>query len=148
MRKFLAFLATAWIGVTLAAAWVSVDHELAYDLTFLDAAGTRADVGRDWLLGWGSGLAAPMWAVAAMALVTVLAMFSGGGGRLGAFLVALIAGGSIAFTFSNRPSTRRLQELAGDSTESGLLLATLVLAGLLVLLGLVTWATTPRDRYS
>ena len=145
VRKVLVVLSVAWVGVSLGAAWIAVDRHLAYDLSFLDEPGRAGDIGHDWLLGWGSGLAAPMWAVAAMALATALSTFGGGGGRLGALLVALIAGGSIAYTFANRPATQRLRELGGDRVEAWLLVATLVLAGLLVLLGLVAWATTPRD---
>ena len=145
MRKVLVVLSVAWIAVSLAAAWVSVDRRLAHDLSFLDEPGRAGDIGHDWLLGWGSGLAVPMWAVAAMALATALSTYGGGGGRLGALLVALVAGGSIGYTFANRPATQRLRELGGDGVEAWLLLPTLVLAGLLVLLGLVAWATIPRD---
>lgn len=143
MRKVLVVLAAGWIGVSLAAAWVSVERRLAYDLSFVDRPGSAGEIGRDWLLGWGSGLAAPMWLMAAMAVATALSANGGGAGRLGALLVALCGGASIAFTFANRPAAQRLRAL-GDGVESWLVLATLATATLLVLLGLLAWATAPK----
>ena len=141
-------VAVAWVGVTLAAAWVSVDREQPYSLTFLDRAGVKDQVGQDWLAGWGTGFAAPMAAVAAVAVVGAFSAQTGRAGRLAAFVLALLGGASIAFTLSNRPSTARLRALDVDTTESGLLIATLALAALLVLLGFMTWLTAPRDRWS
>lgn len=148
MRKLLALLAAAWIGVSLAAAWVSVDRKLPYDLAFLDRAGARNDVGSDWLTGWGTGLAVPMWAIAAVAVLTTTAMFTGAAGRFGAFLLSVAAGGAIAHTLANQPATDRLRDIAADGTAGGLVVASLALAGLLVLVGLVTWVTTPNPRFT
>lgn len=147
MRKLLVFFAAVWVGVNLAAAWVSVDRALPHDLTFLDQAGSRDRIGEDWLYGWGTGLTVPMGVVAAVAVLAALAAATGASGRIGAFLLAVLGGASIAFTFADRPATERLRAVENDVTESSLLIASLVLAALLVLVGFTTWLTSPRDRY-
>lgn len=144
----LVLLAVAWVGVTLAAAWLSVDHSLPYDLVFLDAPGDASRIGDDWLFGWGTGLAAPMPLVAAVAVLAALSTLGGVAGRTGAFLVALLGGASIAYTLSDRPATDRLGSVAAETTEASLLIASLCLAALLVLIGLGAWLTAPRQRWS
>jgi len=148
VRKLLVLLAVAWVGVSLAAAWVSVEHEVPYGLSFLDRPGPPDRVGDDWLRGWGTGLTVPMGVVAAMAVLAALSALGNSAGRAGAFLLALLGGASIAFTLSSRPATERLRAVGADTTESGLVIATLVLAGLIVLIGLTAWLTAPRERWS
>lgn len=148
VRRLVVLLAVCWVGVNLAAAWVSVDRKVPYDLAFLDRPGGPDRVGEDWLYGWGCGLAVPMAAVAAMAVLAAMSALSGGAGRLGSFLVAVLGGASVAYTLANAPATERLQALGTDTTESALLIASLSLGGLLVLVGLIAWLTSPRDAWS
>jgi hypothetical protein len=147
VRKLLVLLAVAWVGVTLGAAWVSVDREIPHDLSFLDAQGAVDKVGEDWLYGWGTGLAAPLAAVAAVAVFAVLASMDRAAGRLGAFVLAVLGGLSVAFTLSNQVTHDRLRDTSAEPLETGLVIATLALAGLMVLVGFTTWLTAPRDRY-
>jgi len=148
MRRLLVLLAAGWVAVTLAAAWVAVDRKVGYDLAFFAEAGRAARVEEDWLYGWGTGFAGPMWLVAAVAVLTALSTLSGAAGRIGAFLVALLGGASIAYTLANRPATERLRAFESDLTVSWLLTATLALAGLLALVGFTVWLTAPRDQWS
>ncbi|MGH8894426.1 MAG: hypothetical protein ACRDWY_14150 [Actinomycetes bacterium] len=147
MRKVLVLLVVGWVGVSLAAAWVSVDRKLPYDLSFLDERGAADRIGDDWLYGWGTGLAAPMPFVAAMAVLAALSALTGAAGRAGAFLVALLGGLSLAYMLSSRPAHDRLTDTGADGTETALVFATLGLAGLLVLIGLTSWLTAPREPY-
>lgn len=144
MRKLLVLLAAGWIGVSLAAAWVSYDRKLPYDLMSLDRTGTTGRIGDDWLFGWGAGLTVPMWVVAAGAVLTVTATLGGGAGRFGAFVLMLVAAASIAYTVDSRHARAQLADLGGDTTASALVVSSLALAGLVVLLGFVAWLTTPR----
>lgn len=146
MRKLLVFLGAAWIATQIAGALVSVDHERPYDLSFLDEPGVTAKIGDDWLHGWGTGLAMPLGVLAAAAILTVLVSFGGGWGRLGAFLMMVVGGLSIGFTLTNQVTYDRLDAVKADRVETGLIVASLGLAGLLVVIGLVTVITTPRAR--
>lgn len=148
MRRLLVLLAAGWVAVTLAAARVAVDRKVGYDLAFFAEAGRAARVEEDWLYGWGTGFAGPMWLVAAVAVLTALSTLAGAAGRIGAFLVALLGGASIVYTLANRPATERLRTFESDPTVSWLLTATLALAGLLVLVGFTVWLTAPRDQWS
>jgi len=147
VRKLLVLLGVAWIGVTLGAAWLSVDQTVPYDLSFLDQAGAEDRVGEDWLSSWGTGLAAPLGAVAAGAVLTVLASMDGAAGRLGAFLLAVLGGLSVAFTLSNDVTYDLLRSRSDEPVQTALVAATLALGGLLVLVGFTTWLTAPRERY-
>jgi len=147
VRKLLVLLGVAWIGVTLGAAWVSVDQSVPYDLSFLDQAGAEDMVGEDWLKSWGTGLAAPLAAVAAGAVLTVLASMDGAAGRIGAFLLAVLGGLSVAFTLSNEVTYDLLTSSSDEPVQTALVAATLAIGGLLVLVGFTTWLTAPRERY-
>jgi len=148
VRKLLVLLAIAWVGVTLGAAWVSVDEEIPYDLSFLDAQGATDQVGVDWLRGWGTGLAAPLAGVAAVAVMVVLSSMDRSAGRLGTFLLADLGGLSLAYTLSNQVTYDRLRDTSADPVEIALVGATLALAGLMVLVGITAWLTAPRTRYA
>jgi hypothetical protein len=147
VRRFLVLLGIAWVGVTLGAAWVAVDQSVPYDLSFLDSTGTADMVGEDWLYGWGTGLAAPLAAVAAGAILTVLASMDGAAGRLGAFLLAVLGGLSVAYLLANQPVHDLLRDRSKEPVQTALVAATLVLGALLVLVGFTTWLTAPRERY-
>lgn len=146
MRRLLVLLGVAWIAANLLGAWVSVRHDRPYDLSFVDRPGTVPRIGDDWLHGWGTGLAMPLGVLAAAAVLTVLASFGGGLGRLTAFLLMLLGAASLAFTLANQPTYDRLQAPTSNRAETALIVATLVLAALLVLVGLLTVITTPRTR--
>jgi hypothetical protein len=147
VRKLLVLVAVAWVGVTLGAAWLSVDQTIPYDLSFLDETGAKDTVGEDWLRSWGTGLAAPLGAVADAAILTVLASMDRAPGRLGAFLLAVLGGLSVAFTLSNDVTYDLLRNRSDEPIQTALVAATLALGGLLVLLGFTTWLTAPRERY-
>lgn len=147
MRKLLVLLAVAWVGVTLGAAWVSVDEKIPYDLSLLDAQGAVDQVGEDWLRGWGTGLAAPLAGVAAVAIMAVMSSLDRAAGRLGTFLLAVLGGLSVAYSLSNQVTHDRLRDTGADPVETALVVATLALAGLMVLVGITTWLTAPRERY-
>jgi hypothetical protein len=147
VRKLLVLVAVAWVGVTLGAAWLAVDQSIPYDLSFLDDPGAVDTVGEDWLRSWGTGLAAPLVAVAAGAILAVLASMDGAPGRLGAFLLAVLGGLSVAFTLSNDVTYDLLRNQSDEPIQTALVAATLALGGLLVLLGFTTWLTAPRERY-
>lgn len=148
MRKFLVLIAVAWVATTLGAASVAVERKLTYDLAFLDTAGTRNRISEDWIYGWGTGLAAPLGAVALVAIFAVVSSMDRGAGRFGAFTLALLGGLSLAYTLSNQLTEERLRSTGTQPLETGLVVATLALAGLLVLVGFTTWLTAPRERYS
>lgn len=148
MRKFLVLLAVAWVATTLGAASVAVERKLTHDLAFLDAAGASNRVSEDWIYGWGTGLAAPLGAVALVAVLAVLSSMDHAPGRFGAFLLAVTGGLSLAYTLSNQVTEERLRSTGAQPLETGLVVATLALAGLLVLVGFTTWLTAPRERYS
>jgi hypothetical protein len=147
VRKLLVLLGVAWVGVTLGAAWLAVDQTVPYDLSFLDSPGADDMVGEDWLYGWGTGLAAPLAAVAAGAVLTVLASMDGAAGRLGAFLLAVLGGLSVAYMLANDPVHDLLRDRSEEPVQTALVAATMVLGGLLVLVGFTTWLTAPRERY-
>jgi hypothetical protein len=147
VRKLLVLVAVAWVAVSLGAAWLAVDHEVPYDLSFLDARGDSSNVGEDWLYGWGTGLAAPMAGAAAGLILAVTSSMDRAAGRLGAFLLAILGGLSIAYTLANQVTEDRLRNTGTEPVETGLVIATLALAGLLVLVGFTTWLTAPRERY-
>jgi len=147
VRKFLVLLAVAWVGVTLGAAWLAVDQTIPYDLAFLDRQGDEDRVGEDWLYGWGTGLAAPLGAVAAGAILAVLSSMDGAAGRLGAFLLAVLGGLSVAYTLSNQVTEELLRSRSEEPVQTALVAATLALGALMVLVGFTTWLTAPRERY-
>ncbi len=144
MRRLLVFLGVMWIAANLAGAWVSVRHHLPYDLEFVDEPGVRSRIGDDWLHGWGTGLAMPLWFVALVAVLTVLSSFGGNATRLSAALVVLAGAGSVAFTLYNTPAADRLKAAGADRTEGAIVIATLMLAALMVLVGFLTVITTPK----
>ena len=147
MRKLLVLLAVAWVGVTLGAAWVAVDQTIPYDLALLDRQGPEDRVGEDWLYGWGTGLAAPLAAAAAGAILAVLSSMDGAAGRLGAFLLAVLGGLSVAYTLSNQVTEELLRSRSEEPVQTALVAATLALGALMVLVGFTTWLTAPRERY-
>lgn len=147
MRKLLVLVAVAWVAVTVGAAWLAVDHVVPHDLAFLDGPGDSKLVGEDWLFGWGTGLAAPLGAAAAGLILAVMSSMDRAAGRLGAFLLAVLGGLSLAYTLANAVTEDRLRDTGAEPVESGLVIATLALAGLMVLLGFTTWLTAPRERY-
>lgn len=138
-------LAVVWVGANLAGAWLAVDRKLPYDLGVIDAVGRRGDVSDDWLLGWGTGLAMPLAAIAAMGILAVLCTLPGAAGRVGTFAIALLGGSSVAFTLANRLSHDRLAATGTDRIESGLIITTLASAALLVLVGLGAWLSAARE---
>ncbi len=143
MRKLLVFLGVAWIATNLLGAWVSVSNHRAYDLKFVDQAGTEGRIDDDWLHGWGTGLAMPLWVLAVAAVLTVLVSFGGGVGKVAAFLMMIVGGLSVAFTLSNQLTYDRLQATEVDRTETAIIIASLGLAVLIVLFGFLTVITTP-----
>lgn len=147
MRKLLVLVAVAWVAVSLGAAWLAVDQEVPYDLSFLDVRGDSSNVGEDWLYGWGTGLSAPMAGAAAGLILAVTSSMDRAAGRLGAFLLAILGGLSIAYTLANQITEERLRSTGTEPVETGLVIATLALAGLMVLVGFTTWLTAPRERY-
>ncbi len=146
MRRLLVFLGVMWVAANLAGAWVSVDHDRPYDLSFLDTPGKVDRIGDDWLYGWGTGLSVPLWFLAAVAILTVVVSFGGGATKFGAVLVMLAGAASLAFSLSNKLTLDRLDATAADRTETAIIAATLFLAGMLVLVGLLTVITTPRQH--
>lgn len=144
VRKLLVFLGVAWIAANLVGAWLSVEHDEPYDLSFLDKPGRVSQIGDDWLRGWGTGLAMPLAILAAAAVLTVVVTFGGTATRVGALLLMVVGGLSLAFTSSNQLTHDRLTATATDQTETAVIGAVLVLAGLLILVGFLTLITTPR----
>ena len=138
-------VAVLWLAASLAGAWLSVDRKLPYDLGAIDVAGRRDQVADDWLFGWGTALAVPLAVVALMAVLAVLCTQPGGFGRVGTFVIALLGGASLAYTLGNRRTHTRLSHLAADRVEAVVVIGTLATAGLLVLLGLGSWAMARRD---
>ena len=138
------FLGVAWIAANLVGAWVSVQNDRPYDLSFVDEPGAVSRIGDDWLRGWGTGLAMPLWVLAVAAVLTVLVSFGGAATKWAALLLMLVGAASIAFTLSNQLTYDRLEATGTDRAETAVIAATLVLAGLLVLIGLLTVITTPR----
>jgi hypothetical protein len=146
VRRLLVFLGVMWVAANLFGAWVAVDHDRPYDLSFLDAPGKVARIGEDWLYGWGTGLAMPLWFLAIVAILTVAVSFGGTLTKLGSILLLLAGGASLAFTLSNQLTHDRLDATSADRTETAIIGATLLLAGLLVLVSLLTIITTPKQR--
>jgi hypothetical protein len=144
VRRLLVFLGVMWIAANLAGAWVAVDHDRPYDLSFLDTPGRVARIGEDWLYGWGTGLAMPLWFLAAAAVLTVVASFGGNATRFSSFLLLLVGGASVAYTLSNQLTSDRLGQRDVDRGETAIIAATLLLAGLMVLIGFLTVITTPK----
>jgi hypothetical protein len=147
VRKLLVLLAVAWVGVTLGGAWLAVDRTIPYDLSFLDRRGPEDRVGEDWLYGWGTGLAAPLGAVAAGAILAVMSTMDRAAGRLGSVLLAVLGGLSVAYTLSNQVTEELLRSRSEEPVQSALVAATLALGALMVLVGFTTWLTAPRERY-
>lgn len=148
MRKILVVVAMGWIGVNLAGAWMAVDRDLPYDLAFLDQPGAVARVAEDWVYGWGNALAVPLVVLAAAAIATVMASTSDRVGRLGSALLALAGVASLVRLLAEQLTLDRLSAEDLGSDEPLLIVGNLVLSALLVLLGFLTWLTSPRDRYS
>lgn len=146
VRKLLVFLGVAWIAANLVGAWLSVEHDQPYDLSFLDQPGRVSQIGDDWLRGWGAGLAMPLWILAVAAVLTVAASFGGRTTRLSSVLLMVLGGLSLAFTLTNQVTYDRLNATGTERTETAVIVATMVLAGLLVLIGLLTVITTPRTH--
>jgi hypothetical protein len=146
VRRLLVFLGAMWIAANLAGAWVSVDHDRPYDLSFVDEPGKVGRIGDDWLHGWGTGLAMPLWFLAIVAVLTVLASFGGNATKLSAALLILAGSTSVAFTLSNKVAFDRLTATSADRTEGAIVIATLLLASLMVLIGLLTVITTPKQH--
>jgi hypothetical protein len=146
VRRLLVFLGAMWIAANLAGAWVSVDHDRPYDLSFVDEPGKVGRIGDDWLHGWGTGLAMPLWFLAIVAVLTVLASFGGKATKLSSALLILAGSTSVAFTLSNKVAFDRLTATSADRTEGAIVIATLLLASLMVLIGLLTVITTPKQH--
>jgi lysylphosphatidylglycerol synthetase-like protein (DUF2156 family) len=146
VRRLLVFLGAMWVAANLAGAWVSVDHDRPYDLSFVDEPGKVGRIGDDWLHGWGTGLAMPLWFLAIVAVLTVLASFGGNATKLSAALLILAGSTSVAFTLSNKVAFDRLTATSADRTEGAIVIATLLLASLMVLIGLLTVITTPKQH--
>lgn len=146
MRKLLVLLAVGWIGVNLAAARLAYDRRLPYDLDVLDRSGTSGRIAEDWLLGWGTGLAVPLWFIALGAVLTVLSTLGGSAGRGGSLLLTGVGAASVAFSFLSRHATDLLANPAADPTGAGLVIASVVLAALIVLIGFAAFVASPRER--
>lgn len=134
-----------WVATNLVGAWVSVRHHLPYDLKFVDQAGVSGRIGDDWLHGWGTGLAMPLWFIAIVAVLTVLASFGGNATKFSAAILMLAGAASVAFTLSNKLAFDRLKATGADRTEAAIVIATLMLASLMVLVGFLTVITTPKQ---
>ena len=147
MRRLLVFLGVMWIVTNLVGVWVSVRHHRPYDLAFVDQPGASGRVGDDWLHGWGTGLAMPLWFISAVAIVTVVVSFGGAATKVAAVLMMLAGAASIAFTLSNKLTYDRLQATGADRTEASIVIATLLLASLMVLVGFLTVITTPKQHH-
>jgi hypothetical protein len=146
VRRLLVFLGVMWVATNLVGAWVSVRHHLPHDLEFVDQPGARGRIGDDWLHGWGTGLAMPLWFIAIVAVLTVLVSFGGNATRFSAALLMLAGAASVAFTLSNKPAFDRLKATGADRTEAAIVIATLMLASLMVLIGFLTVITTPKQH--
>jgi hypothetical protein len=146
VRRLLVFLGVMWVAANLFGAWVSVDHDRPYDLSFLDAPGKVGRIGDDWLYGWGTGLAMPLWFLAVVAILTVVVSFGGNPTKLGSVLLLLAGAASLAFTLSNQLTHDRLDATSADRVETAIIGATLLLAGLMVLVALLTVITTPKQH--
>jgi hypothetical protein len=145
VRRLLVFLSVMWIATNLVGVWVSVRHHRPYDLAFVDKPGASGRIGDDWLHGWGTGLAMPLWFISIVAVLTVLASFGGNATKVSAFFLMLAGAVSVAFTLSNQPSYDRLKAAGADRTEAAIVFATLLLAALMVLIGFLTVITTPKQ---
>jgi hypothetical protein len=145
VRRLLVFLGVMWIATNLFGAWISVRHHLPQDLSFVDQPGASGRIGDDWLHGWGTGLAMPLWFISIVAVLTVVASFGGNATKVSAFFLMLAGAVSVAFTLSNQPSYDRLKAAGADRTEAAIVFATLLLAALMVLIGFLTVITTPKQ---
>lgn len=137
-------LGLAWVACTAFSAVVSVRAELPYDLRYVDRAGDKAHVGDDWLWRGGTALAAPLAAVAVVLLLSVVVGYGGTATRAASVLLVLAGLGSIAFTLANRATHDLLTRVHDEPLRTGCVIATLSLAGALVLFGVLTFGTTPR----
>jgi phosphatidylserine synthase len=146
VRKLLVLLGVAWIAVNLYGAWMAVEHKRPYDLSWLDEPGSKDHVGDDWLHGWGTGLAMPFAVVAVVAVLTVIATFGGGAGKVSAFLILVVGGLCLAYTLTNDLTLERLKNTKIEHAELAVVSATLTLSGLLVLFGFLTVITTPKSH--
>ena len=145
MRRLLVFLGVMWIATNLFGAWISVRHHLPQDLSFVDQPGASGRIGDDWLHGWGTGLAMPLWFISVVAVLTVVASFGGNATRWSAALLMVAGALSIAFTLSNKLTFDRLKATGADRTEAAIVICTLMLAALMVLIGFLTVITTPKQ---
>jgi lysylphosphatidylglycerol synthetase-like protein (DUF2156 family) len=146
VRRLLVFLGVMWIATNLLGAWVSVRHHLPYDLKYVDSSGASGQIGDDWLHGWGTGLAMPLWFVSIVAILTVVATFGGNATKFSAALLVVAGAISVAFTLSNQPSFDRIKAAGADHGEAAIVFASLLLASLLVLVGFLTVITTPKQH--
>ncbi len=144
MHRVLIFLGVSWIGANLVGAWVSIDHEQPYDLTFVDTAGDASRIVDDWVYGWGTGLAMPLWFLAVVAGLTLLVSVGGTPTRFAGLLLTLGGVASVFYSLSSRLTVDRLQATGVDATETAVIRAVLLLDGLLILVGALTYITTPR----
>ena len=143
MRKLLVFLGVAWIATNLLGAWVSVSNHRAYDLKFVDQAGIEGRIDDDWLHGWGTGLAMPLWVLAVAAAHTVVVSIGAGVGKVAPNHKNILGVQRVEFTLSNQLTYDRLQATEVDRTETAIIIASLGLAVLIVLFGFLTVITTP-----
>jgi hypothetical protein len=146
VRRLLVFLGVMWIATNLVGVWVSVRHHRPYDLAFVDQPGASGRIGDDWLHGWGTGLAMPLWFISIVAVLTVVASFGGNATRWSAALLMVAGALSIAFTLSNKLTFDRLKATGADRTEAAIVICTLMLAALMVLIGFLTVITTPKQH--
>jgi hypothetical protein len=145
VRRLLVFLGVMWIATNLVGVWVSVRHHRPYDLAFVDQPGASGRIGDDWLHGWGTGLAMPLWFISIVAVLTVVVSFGGNATKFSAVLMMLAGALSIAFTLSNKLTFDRLRATGADRTEAAIVISTLMLAALMVLIGFLTVITTPKQ---
>jgi hypothetical protein len=146
VRKLLVLLGVAWVAVNLYGAWLAVEHKRPYDLSWLDQPGSKDTVGEDWLHGWGTGLAMPFAVAAVVALLTVIATFSGGTGKFSALLLTVVGGACLFYTLTNDLTIQRLKNTKIEHLELAVISATLTVTGLMVLFGFLTVITTPKTH--
>ena len=147
MRRLLVILGFLTLMVNAASAAVAIRRDLPANLPLFSHTGNPDRVQHDFVFSLGTGLTPPIEVLAVMAIATVMASFTRGGGRLGALLLALSAGVTFTWVILEPYARNRMTQGNLDAVESTLILANLSLCALTVLMGIAVAFTTPSDRY-
>lgn len=144
MRKVFVVLTLAYVVVAVFGAFIAVVEQIPYGV---QGGGTRLNLPRDALFGWGTGLSPSVVVLAVTVILAVLASTPSEGGQLATAGVVVMAVAALAGALLTPTVRAALQGRQPDPAITAICIGLVALPALVALVGVVVLRSDDIPRW-